>query len=242
MAEFKDHYKYIGNPIYDGVAKRFRGVSPQIRIEQYITRIIKIGPTISEGIEFECNDYLGLFAALRTAKDPRPPGLPAFHYDDPNVPLYRVAAAATHGSGFREIGSPSLHVAVNSDFCSAHVDEFGFVDRDRNGGVYFTPNTIRHILDELGYRGYARPAIKTVLEVALPKVLSDPAGKLVDRTYLSTPDLSNNFDLRVGPGIKILDRKRFDMMFEFTCGNLTCSDRRYEFKMSIDLPDGSRRR
>jgi hypothetical protein len=76
-----------------------------------------------------------------------------------------LAALATHGQGYREKGSPSLHCAVASDKCSVHLDNIGF----RCDG--YQPNAGQHVADELLWQAIIVPALGKFLPTAITDVL-----------------------------------------------------------------------
>src|SRR6267143_1557511 len=149
------------------------------------------------------------------------------------VCIYALAAAATDGEGYREIGQPSLHCAISKTICNVHLDEFGFVGVGPDGEEYLTPESIRHIIDELFWRAKIRPLVRKALDTALPSFLSLPAGELLDRTYIVAPTKDNKYDLRLGVGMKFKVRDRVDLRFEYTCGNPNCSDSSKTATLSI---------
>lgn len=235
MPEF-DPLDYVTNPVYMAIASRFFRFTPPIRISDHIAKMTEIGRTISEGITFEVKSNLQFGMEIASAKSDRFSGMKAFHWDDRKIWVYKLAALATDGQGYREIGKPSLHVAIGTTTCNVHIDEFGFVERGPNGEEYFTPDLFPHIVDELGYRAYVRPVMHKILDGGLPGFLSEPAKKLVDLTYIVAPSAKNRYELRFGPGAKLISSKKVDLRFEFTCGNLSCSDNRAMLNLSLNLP------
>jgi hypothetical protein len=224
---------FQGNPVYMEIAARFYRFSPAIRLEDHIDQVTDIGRTISEGVFFKPKDSLKFRMEVAFTKLDEYSGIRAFHWDDRKVWVYRLAALATDGEGYREIGQPSLHIAIGSDVCNVHIDEFGFFGLDPNGLPYLGPESIRHIADELGYRVYVRGPLIKLLKFGLPDAIAEPAAKLLDATYLVAPGASNRYEKRVGIGVKLLDRKYYDLRFEYTCGNINCSDGRYMLNLSL---------
>jgi hypothetical protein len=231
-----DRLDYLTNPVYMEIASRFLQVTPPILIGNHIAEMTEIGGTISEGITFEVRSNLKFGMEIASAKSDRFSNMKAFHWDDRKVWIYKLAALVTDGQGYREIGKPSLHIAIGTTTCNVHIDEFGFVGRGPNGEEYFTPDLFPHIVDELGYRAYVRPVMRKLLDGGLPRFLAEPAKKLVDQTYLVAPSSRNSYEWRFGPGIKLVSTKKVDLRFEFTCGNLSCSDNRAMFNFSLNLP------
>lgn len=229
-------------PVYIAIADRFLRFRPQILIGQHIEKMIKIGRTVSEGIEFVAKSSNTLQLAIvstRTQEDSR---LQAFHWDNRKIWIHALAALATDGEGYREIGTPGLHCAIGKVKCSVHIDEFGFVGRGANGGTYFTPECVRHVVDELVWRAILRPKLIKGLQLALPSQLAEPAAQLLDRTYIITPSAANNYNLagnkfkpRLGVGVKFIEKKQINLKFEYTCGNLNCSDNQAKVKLSVEF-------
>lgn len=55
-----------------------------------------------------------------------------------------LMALVTKGRGFREVGSPSIHLEVNFDICQIHQDLEGFVTRGPDGKLIYGPNMLAH--------------------------------------------------------------------------------------------------
>lgn len=68
---------------------------------------LEIGPTTSEGVSFHPRDPVALRLEIVAARSGNK--LSAFHHDNRKNWIFRLAALATHGGGYRGIGSPSLH-------------------------------------------------------------------------------------------------------------------------------------
>ncbi len=233
---------------YKTISERLKQLNPSIDLGKHIDdstsefrKKIEIGPTSSEGISFVPKDPIALRMEIVAARNES--GLSVFHYDDRKVWIFRLAAAATHGRGYREIGSPSLHCAIASDICNVHLDDFGFVAIGSDGKTYFTPDSLPHIADELIYRAYIRKYVRKALVFGLGEQIAAPATVLLDRSYLAVPTLSklnmskltNKIDLRVGGGLKIAETDTIKFRFESTCGNGNCSDNQHMFTIDVDL-------
>lgn len=227
---------YLFDPVFTEISRRFLRLSPAIHLSEHIDEVIEMGRTVSEGITFKAKNHRSFQMEIAFAKSDPYSKLPAFHWDDRKVWVYKLAALATHGEGYREIGRPSLHIALGPEKCNVHIDEFGFVERGPNGEEYFTPELGRHIFDELIWRDKIRKNVIKLMDKGLPNFLFVPAAALLDRTYLLAPSAENRYELRVGPGVKLMSNQWFDMKFEFSCGNLNCSDNRTMLKMSFNVP------
>lgn len=127
--------------VYNTIANRLF-MRHQILIGEHIQTIKKISHDIGEGISFIPKDHLRLQALLRT---------PLFAKDNRSHFCDAVAALATKGEGYREVGVPSLHCAISSGFCNIHLDSFGFVAIGPDGKKYYNPDLVQHIVDELGW-------------------------------------------------------------------------------------------
>ncbi len=236
------------SPTYNAIAERLTQLSPGIDLGKHIEHgtkdfdaKIEIGPTTSEGVSFVPRDPIALRNAIVAAKNKN--GLPAFHHDNRKNWIFRLAAVATHGGGYREIGSPSLHCAIASDVCNIHLDDFGFVSVGSDGKTYFTPDALPHIGDELIFRAYVRKYLRKAMVASLGEHVAAPATLLLDRSYLALPTLSklnmskltNTVDLRAGLGLKVAETNTVKLRFEATCGNKHCSDGQYMMTLDIDL-------
>lgn len=224
--------EYLTNPVYMAIAGRFLRFKPEVRIKDHIDAMKEVGRTTSEGITFLAKDSFHFRMALSNAKIS---GERAFHWDDRKVWVFALAAAATDGEGWREIGKPSLHCAVSKTICNVHIDEFGFVGVGPDGEEYVTPEAMRHIVDELVWKAKIRPKLLRALERGLPRALAVPAGKLLDMTYIVAPSAENKYNLRLGVGMKLKIHNKMDLRFEYTCGNPNCSDRSFMATLSADL-------
>jgi hypothetical protein len=236
------------DPTYKVISERLMNFNPGIDLGKHIAHDTKkakdkleIGPTTSEGISFVPRDPIALRMEIVAARNKS--GLSVFHYDDRKIWIFRLAAVATHGGGYREIGSPSLHCAIASDVCNIHLDDFGFVSIGSDGKTYFTPDALPHIADELIYRAYIRKYVRKALVAGLGEKIAAPAALLLDQSYLALPTLSklnmskltNKIDKRIGMGVKIAETDAIKLRFESTCGNANCSDNRNMFTLDIDL-------
>lgn len=243
------HVPYFSkDPTYVAIAERLMALKPGINLGKHIAygtkeadAKLEIGPTTSEGISFVPRDPIALRLEIVAAQNGNK--LPAFHHDSRKNWIFRLAAVATHGGGYREIGSPSLHCAIASDVCNIHIDDFGFVAIGSDGKTYFTPDALPHIGDELIFRAYVRKYLRKVLVAGLGEPVATPATLLLDRSYLALPTLSKlnmsklteKVDLRVGMGMKIVETRTVKLRFEATCGNKNCSDSQYMMTLDVDL-------
>lgn len=232
---------FSSDPVFREIQRRFLRFNPPISISEHIDSIIEFGRTVSEGITFKPVSALKLRMEIAFTKASKYSNHPAFHWDDRKVWVFELAAMATDGEGYREIGTPSLHCAISDAKCNLHIDEFGFIAMTPFGEEFITPQSVRHIGDELIYRDKIRKNVIRALKFALPYQISEPASKLLDRTYLVLPgeadrygfDINNKFKPRVGIGGKIWGNRTANLRFEYTCGNANCSDNQKMVWLSI---------
>ncbi|NJM52504.1 MAG: hypothetical protein HC846_03365, partial [Blastocatellia bacterium] len=164
---------YSNDSVYLEIQRRFMRFSPPIKIGEHIDSMIEIGRTISEGITFKPISSLSLRMDIAFTKMDKNSGQLAFHWDDRKVWVYKLAALATDGEGYREIGTPSLHCAISDEKCNIHIDEFGFIALLPSGESYLTPSLVRHIGDELIYRDKVRKNVIRLLKYSLPDQIAD---------------------------------------------------------------------
>ncbi len=234
---------YSNEPVYTEIQNRFFRFNPRINIGEHIDSMIEIGRTNSEGITFKPVNSLRLRMDIAFANVDQYSNHKAFHWDNRKVWVNKLAALATDGEGYREIGSPSLHCAVSDEKCNIHIDEFGFISLTPLGEEYFNPNLVRHIGDELIWRDKIRKNVIRLLKFSLPDEIAEPAAKLLDRTYFVLPtsqdrygfDINNKFKPRIGFGFKLFNNKVVDLRFEYTCGNSNCSDNQKMVWLSLDF-------
>jgi hypothetical protein len=112
-----------------------------IDLDSHIEYVYWGSKELNEGFYFRPKS-VGLFAAA--ISDAR-----QFQLDDRADPIGGIAAFATVGKGYREINSPSLHVAIHERVCSIHIDSFAFLIASPWGGTVIQPDALQHILDEL---------------------------------------------------------------------------------------------
>lgn len=132
------------SPIFRTISTRLQE-RHRIRILDHVKRMLPDGRSLGEGIRFVPSDARRLKSAIVDSG--------GFHWDDRKVPLYRVAASATVGEGYREYGIPSLHFQVAEGWGNLHLDQYAFVFRLPNGDV-FTPDMITHVVDELWWADF----------------------------------------------------------------------------------------
>jgi hypothetical protein len=228
-----DYAEYHLNPVFTTIYNRFHRFFPPILLREHIEEVTEIGRTVSEGFFFKPKSSLGFRMDVASTKLDKYSGVRAFHWDDRKVWVHKLAALATDGEGYREIGQPSLHIAIGKDICNVHLDEFGFIGIDANGFAFVGPEAGRHIGDELIWRAYPRRWI-TQLLTELPLNVGEAAAKLFDMTYVVLPGASNRYERRVGVGVNVPLKRSLKLRFEYTCGNYNCTDNRFMVNLTTE--------
>lgn len=231
---------YLFHPVFEQIARRMLQFTPRINLLDYIDEMTEVGRTHSEGVTFRPKNHRGFRSAVSMARKGTRKG---FHWDDRKVWVNSLAALFTDGEGYREIGQPSLHVAIGAEKCNVHLDEFGFVAIGPDGRPYFTPESLPHVGDELVYRAIIRPQLVWGLNKALPEFLAAPALELLDHSYVVLPnldsrygfDINNRWKPRVGMGLKFKPHEKVELRFEYTCGNRSCTDNRQMAIVKLNL-------
>lgn len=153
--------RYEFDPVYQGIRNRFR-IRHAINLAEHVESMTWLSPRLEEGFNFVPFDATEWAISLRRA---------GFKHDDRDKHLGVIpsvgalAALATHGEGFREPGSPSLHCAIAPDICNVHLDNVGF----RLEG--YGPDAGEHIADELVWQTDIVPALGKVLPASITNVL-----------------------------------------------------------------------
>ena len=175
---------YLGSQVYRDICHRFY-TRHRIKLPDHIDSVFSVGVSNGQGIEFAPRDATKFEALLR---------MPTFAPDNQKHLCDRVASLATKGQGYREVGVPSLHIAVAPALCSVHIDTFGFVAIGPNGEKYYNLDAIQHILDEL------------VLQdkfVGWVTKHSRPLGSLLSHVHFRGPSSRNRYRLAVGGRINL---------------------------------------
>lgn len=126
------------------ISERLNGRGMKIDLDSYIDYICYASDAINEGIYFRPKNA-ALFKADIT--DTR-----FFHHDDRSDPFGRMAASATVGEGYREVSTPSLHIAIHEFIASVHIDSCAFMLQGPDGEYVIGPDVGQHIFDELLFR------------------------------------------------------------------------------------------
>ena len=192
-------YEYYGNAIYKEIAGRLYK-RHNIRIVDHINVMEKIGTTVGQGITFEPKDGEQLKNLLKMAK---------FAHDNRKYFVDRLAAGATKGEGYREVGARSLHSQVTPTRCNIHIDHFGFVAIGLNGQKYYNPDSAQHIVGELLWDdiivGWVSKHNRTL-------------GGILGHTHPVIPNSRNRFKLDFGGRIDVKKGNKWSVGLEATRG------------------------
>ncbi len=199
--------------IFKGIARRFQKFH-RIKIDTHIEKITKMGKRLEKGFEFvprSAREFERELKRVRFQHDVREK-----HYNFiPSIGSF--AAMATKGEGYREIGSPSLHCAVETNLCSVHLDNIGF--RCENSG----PNAGPHVVDELLWQDLIIPLLGEVLPTAVTDVLH--------RFHPVVPNLQQfkpfsavgvEFDLVSGRSPDLQQQVRLTIDLTHSCSDVAC--------------------
>ena len=205
------------DPVFNGIRTRFDKVHG-IDITAHMKSMTKLCSRTEEGFFFVPVDAAAWEAELKRAgflPDVRETHLGFI----PSVG--KLASLATHGQGYREKGSPSLHCAVARDVCNVHLDNIGF----RLNG--YGPDAGQHIVDELLWQSDVAPALGKVFS----KLHVDVVGDLLLRTHPIVPnslqfkpfgEAGAQFDIASGRSKDLQRRWRVTIDITKSCSDATC--------------------
>lgn len=210
---------------YKWVQARFSRRGMQIDLDQHIDYVCYGSKIGGEGIAFRPKNAAAFKQEIEDTQ--------LFHHDDRSDPFGAAAASATIGEGYREVSTPSLHVAIDQTVSSVHVDSYAFLLRGPNGDVVIGPDVGQHIFDELLFRmpmAWLRrkklPFLASVLQTlhpVLPNSTNRYSPALGMRIELGA---SQTADLRAG-----MPRFTFESTYNF--GSNT--DRRFHHEATLRL-------
>ena len=129
---------------YKSIVKRFNARGMKIDLDSHIDYVCYASEIVGEGVAFRPKTAAEFKAAITDTQ--------LFHHDDRADPFGKVAAAATIGQGYREVSTPSLHVAISDIVSSVHIDSYAFMLRGPIGDFVISPDVGQHIFDELLFR------------------------------------------------------------------------------------------
>jgi hypothetical protein len=204
---------YAFNPIYHDISTRFR-TRHGIDIGEYIESMSWLGRRVEQGFSFVPRDAANLTTALGRAgfqNDLREKHLGFI----PSVGA--LAALATHGQGYREKGSPSLHCAIAPDICNVHLDNVGF----RMDG--YGPDAGQHIVDELLWQDKIVPAVGKLLPTQVTDLLHR-FHPVIPNTRQIKPfsELGFEFDVASGRSRDLQRQWRVTIDVTHSCSDVTC--------------------
>jgi hypothetical protein len=126
------------------ISERLNGRGMKIDLDNHIDYICYASDILGEGIFFRPKNAAEFKAAITDTR--------FFHHDDRSDPFGRMAASATIGEGYREVSTPSLHVAIHELIASVHIDSYAFMLQSPEGEYIIGPDVGQHIFDELLFR------------------------------------------------------------------------------------------
>lgn len=158
----------------------FRGFATRmaargIKLADHVRSMIEVHRNPEEGIDFLAADYNLLISELNSNS--------GFARDDQGDPAGWTASWNTrregYKEGFREYGSPAMHVQIGAGKCNLHLDPTGFLALGKFG-PYYNPDAIQHIGNDLAF-------------AALKGWVFKQTGLSLDRINLVLPNSSNNY-------------------------------------------------
>jgi hypothetical protein len=129
---------------YKEITRRFNRRGMSIDLDSHIDYVCYASEILGEGVAFRPKNAAEFKAAITDTQ--------LFHHDDRSDPFGHMAASATIGEGYREVSTPSLHVAISDFVSSVHIDSYAFMLRGPTGEVVISPDVGQHIFDELLFR------------------------------------------------------------------------------------------
>lgn len=129
---------------YKWIMKRFNSRGMKIDLDSHIDYVCYASDVLGEGISFRPKSATDFKTAITDTR--------LFHHDDRSDFFGEKAASATIGEGYREVSTPSLHVAVSAQISSVHIDSHAFMLHYPNGTYTIGPDMGQHIFDELLFR------------------------------------------------------------------------------------------
>jgi hypothetical protein len=195
---------------YKPIMKRFNSRGMEVDLDKHIDYVCYASDILGEGISFRPKNAAEFKSAITDTQ--------LFHRDDRADFFGKKAASATIGEGYREVSTPSLHVAIDSEISSVHVDSYAFQFHAPDGTIIIGPDAGQHIADELLFRlpmNWLRrknmtfmAAVLQALHPVLPHSLNGYAPRLGIRVELGG---SGARDLRSGS-----PRLSFEATVDFT--------------------------
>jgi hypothetical protein len=129
---------------YKSITRRFKRRGMNIDLDSHIDYVCYASEIVGEGVAFRPKSATEFKIAITDTQ--------LFHHDDRSDPFGKMAASATIGEGYREVSTPSLHVAISGALSSVHIDSYAFMIRGPDGAFVISPDAGQHIFDELLFR------------------------------------------------------------------------------------------
>lgn len=129
---------------YKSITQRFNRRGMKIDLDSHIDYVCYASEIVGDGVAFRPKSATEFKLAITDTQ--------LFHHDDRSDHFGKLAAAATVGEGYREVSTPSLHVAISEALSSVHIDSYAFMIRGENGTFVISPDVGQHIFDELLFR------------------------------------------------------------------------------------------
>lgn len=112
---------------YKSITQRFNRRGMKIDLDSHIDYVCYASEIVGDGVAFRPKSATEFKLAITDTQ--------LFHHDDRSDHFGKLAAAATVGEGYREVSTPSLHVAISEALSSVHIDSYAFMIR--GGERYF---------------------------------------------------------------------------------------------------------
>lgn len=213
---------------FKAINRRFNRRGMKIDLDSHIDYVCYASEIVGEGVAFRPRNATAFKEAITDSQ--------LFHHDDRSDHFGKIAALATTGEGYREVSTPSLHVAISDVIASVHIDSYAFMIRGANGEVVISPDVGQHIFDELLFR-MPMPWLRRKGMPFLASVLQSLHPVLPNSTNRYSPILglrltlgeSPNRDLRTG-----VPRFTFESTYDF--GRTT--PRRFSHEATLRLKTG----
>ena len=215
-------------PSYRWISERFHGRGMNIDLDSHIDYVCYGSDIIGEGIAFRPKSAADFTQAILDTR--------LFHHDDRSDFFGKKAAAATIGEGYREVSTPSLHVAISSALSSVHIDSYAFMLHGPTGDVIIGPDVGQHIFDELIFRmpmswlrSHDMPFVASVLQ-ALHPILPNSTNRY-------SPQLGLRLDLGTSPSQDLrsgVPRLSFEAKYDVGLG----TQRRVNYEANLRLLTG----
>ena len=101
---------------YKWIRERFNSRGMKIDLDSHIDYVCYASDILGEGISFHPKSETNFKTDITDTQ--------LFHHDDRSAFFGKEAASSTIGECYREVSTPSLHVAIRGDISSVHIDSF----------------------------------------------------------------------------------------------------------------------